>query len=99
MCSVNSVLNSNSLLLFFLSRNAANIFVLVGKNPAECKLKRDGKSFFEAKSPLAPKMTMDKPSWRTCKRDGSGMMCVYVYARSFVEFFFVCERIFYKTTI
>ena len=91
MCSVNSVLNSNSLFLFFLSRNAANIFVLVGKNPAECKLKRDGKSFFEAKSPLAPKMTMDKPSWRTCKRDGSGMMCVCVCmctrALFFVKFF------------
>jgi len=71
MCSVNSVLNSISVLLFL--RKEANILVLVGKKPAEWRLNKDGKSFFEAKSPVAPKMTMDKPSWRTWRRDGSGI--------------------------
>ena len=60
-----------SVLLFL--RKEANILVLVGKKPAELRLNKDGKSFLEAKSPVAPKMTTDVDSWRTWRRDGSGI--------------------------
>ena len=90
MCSVNSVLNSISVLLFL--RKEANILVLVGKKPAEWRLNKDGKSFFEAKSPVAPRMTMDKPSWRTWRRDGSGISKRYIFNDDefVVLFSFVC---------